>query len=406
MVSVLVLIFDTWTWVKTRCIHQVYYKFFSNTHPYLPRTDPSISDLPCLDPQSECSDYIPREKFTTIYTKSSKERTGTHKHHRNTQTHTNTRTLSLPHTHTHTHTHIHTHTNTLTQKICVYTSVLVWCNSRLSISLLKRSLMKTQFKHLPSVTVKMCRVCLSMSFCLSLSLSLPLFLSPLPLSLSLREKRRCVFVCVRISVRARMWVYLSLAVRGCDRGINIGCGYVRARAHAHTHTHTHTHTLHRSMIPRISTEFRAEMLHPCLSLSLSLTRSRGLSLSVSQTEMHTYTHTFSICVCTQYLYPLLQYVREDIIHLRLFLSISLSLSRSCVPLCLSNTNTDIHTHTYFLDLCVYEVSIYQSVYLYIYMAFTDLLSIYLQAQMNECVFFGIRNVTHTWRFTLQGSNKH
>jgi hypothetical protein len=214
MVSVLVLIFDTWTWVKTRCIHQVYYKFFSNTHPYLPRTDPSISDLPCLDPQSEFSDYIPREKFTTIYTKSSKERTGTHKHHRNTQTHTNTRTLSLPHTHTHTHTHIHTHTNTLTQKICVYTSVLVWCNSRLSISLLKRSLMKTQFKHLPSVTVKMCRVCLSMSFCLSLSLSLPLFLSPLPLSLSLREKRRCVFVCVWISVRARMWVYLSLAVRG------------------------------------------------------------------------------------------------------------------------------------------------------------------------------------------------
>jgi hypothetical protein len=88
-------------------------------------------------------------------------------------------------------------------------------------------------------------------------------------------------------------------------------------------------------------------------------------------------------------------VREDIIHLHLFLCLSLSLSRSCVPLCLSNTNTDIHTHTYFLDLCVYEVSIYQSVYLYIYMAFTDLLSIYLQAQMNECVFFGIRNVTHT-----------
>jgi hypothetical protein len=50
--------------------------------------------------------------------------------------------------------------------------------------------MKTQFKHLPSVTVKMCRVCLSMSFCLSLSLSLPLFLSPLPLSLSLREIER------------------------------------------------------------------------------------------------------------------------------------------------------------------------------------------------------------------------
>ena len=160
-----------------------------------------------------------------------------------------------------------------------------------------------------------------------------LFLSPPRLSVSLRENRRCVCVSVCVCVcecqyewRQCECIYLSLSL---------------SLSH------------HRSMVPRISTE-----------------------------------------------------VREDIIHLRLFLCLSLSLSRSCVPLCLSNTNTDIHTHTYFLDLCVYEVSIYQSVYLYIYMAFTDLLSIYLQAQMNECVFFGIRNVTHTWRFTLRGSNKH
>ena len=178
----------------------------------------------------------------------------------------------------------------------------------------------------------------------------------------------------------------------------------RARTHAHTLSLSLSLSLHRAMIPRIATEFRAEMLHPCLSLPFTHSFAWSLSVCLSNRNAHIHTYILDLRVYAVSISSLT--VRKRGYNTPPSLSLSLSLSLSFVRASLPLKHKHRHTHPHILSRFVCVRGIYQSVYLYIYMAFTDLLSIYLQAQMNECVFFGIRNVTHTWRFTLQGSNKH
>ena len=108
---------------------------------------------------------------------------------------------------------------------CVIHRLLISCRSPLPLLFLLRfkSSLTSSATCKPSTlktdTVKMCRVCLSVSFCLSVSHTLPLVLSPF-----LKERTDGVFVCVcecqyecaNVSVSPSLWT------------------------HAHTRTHTHT----------------------------------------------------------------------------------------------------------------------------------------------------------------------